>query len=171
MRRLALLALVTCACGVPRTAPISPASSPSVLPEAKITYDAKVTGMVKGQVRHRSTDAPLGNAIVLLRSSGIPDLEMTTDHYGRYSFEGLPSGTYTVQVLVGQADVAKVLALPDSAKFRANFSIDPESPFVCGLPITQDNRMDQSLFSVTNPSGARLRGGYSAQTCLPNPTS
>lgn len=158
MRRLALLALVTCACGVPRTSsvPPTPSASPSVLPEAKITYDAEVTGAVNGHVRHRTTDAPLGNAIVLLQSSAIPDLEMTTDDFGRYSFEGLPSGTYTVQVLVGQADVAKVFTLPDSAKFRANFAIDPERPFVCGFPVMPDNPMDQSLFSVTNASEARL---------------
>ncbi|MGH1346004.1 MAG: carboxypeptidase-like regulatory domain-containing protein [Nannocystales bacterium] len=156
MRRLALLALVTCACGVPKTVSVSPATSHSVLPEAKITYDTRATGAVKGHVRHQSTDAPLGNAVVLLRSNDTPDLEMTTDAYGRYSFEGLPPSTYTLQVLVGQADVAKVFALPDSARFRANFLVDPEQPFVCRLPSVQHSPMDQSLFSVTNESETRL---------------
>jgi len=156
MRRLALLALVTCACGVARTAAITSPVSPSILPEAKVTYDADVAGTVRGHVRHRTTDAPLGNAIVLLRSSNIPDLEMTTDDYGRYSFQGLPPGTYTVQVLVGQADVAKVFALPDNTKFRANFSVDPERSVVCGLPVMPNNQMDQSLLSVTSASEARL---------------
>lgn len=159
MRRLALLALVTCACGVPRTAPITPSAAPSAHPEAKVTYDADATGAVKGLVRHRSTDAPLGNAIVVLHSRGIPDLEMTTDDYGRYNFDGLPPGTYTVQVLVGQADVAKVFALPDSAEFRANFSVDPENRFVCRLPASSDGALNQSLFSVTSPSEARLLQG------------
>ncbi len=156
MRRLALLALVTCACSVPRTAPRTPSTPPSIHPETTVTYDAQVSGRVNGQVRHPNTDVPLENAIVLLSSRGIPDLEMTTDEFGRYGFEGLPPGTYTVQVLVGQADVAKVFALPDNAKFRANFSIDPENPFVCTLPSMRNDRMDQSLFSVTNRSEARL---------------
>ena len=93
MRRLALLAFVTCACGVPRTAPVTPSAAPSAHPEATVTYDADATGAVKGLVRHHSTDAPLGNAIVVLHSKAIPDLEMTTDDYGRYSFEGLPAGS------------------------------------------------------------------------------
>lgn len=156
MRRLALLALVTCACGVPRTAPVVPSPTSAIRPVTAVTYDEAAGGSINGRVHHRSTDAPLGNAIVLLRSKGIPDLEMTTDDYGRYGFEGLPSGTYIIQVLVGQADVAKVFALPDSAKFRANFSVDPENPFVCRLPATRDNRIDQSLFSVTSSSEARL---------------
>lgn len=159
MRRLALLAFVTCACGVPRTAPVTPSAPPSAHPEAKVIYDAEATGAVNGLVRHHSTDAPLGNAIVVLQSSGIPDLEMTTDDYGRYSFEGLPAGTYTVQVLVGQADVAKVFALPDSAKFRANFSVDPENRFVCQLPASKNSALNQSLFSVTSPTEARLLQG------------
>lgn len=135
MRRLALLALVTCACGVPRVVPLTHA--PAVRSEPTVTYDADAAGSVRGLVRHHTTEAPLGNAIVVLQSSSIPALEMTTDEYGRYAFAGLPAGTYTVQILVGQADVSKVFTLPDSAKFRANFSVDPENAFACPLPATQ----------------------------------
>lgn len=156
MRRLALMAVAICACGVPQTVPVTPSAGSGIRPVAAVTYDEAVGGSVNGRVRHRNTDAPLGNAIVVLQSRSIPDLEMTTDDYGRYSFEGLPPGMYTIQVLVGQADVAKVFALPESAKFRANFSVDPENPFVCKLPAGRRSPMDQSLFSVTSPSEARL---------------
>ncbi len=155
MPRLALLALVTCACGIPKTAPVPPRAGP-LHPEAKVTYDDAATGALNGSVRHQSTDAPLGNAIVVLRSQGMPDLEMMTDDYGRYRFEGLPAGTYTVQVLVGHADVAKVFALTDSAKFSTTFSVDPENRIGCRLPASSDGDLDQSLFSVTSPAEARL---------------
>lgn len=154
MRRLALLTLVTCACGVAQVAPVTHA--PSVRPEPTVVHDADVAGSVRGLVRHSSTDAALGNAIVVLQSSGIPALEVTTDEYGRYAFSGLPAGTYTVQVLVGQADVSKVFTLPDSANFRANFSVDPENAFTCRLPTAAGTEMDRSLLSLTNPTEARL---------------
>jgi tetratricopeptide (TPR) repeat protein len=55
--------------------------------------------------------------------------EVITDPRGIYAFEQLPQGTYTVQVLAGQADVSKVLTLRHDVRMRANFGIDPHNEF------------------------------------------
>lgn len=159
MRRAVLLTLLACACGFQRApaasipAPILPYAEPS------ISCDAGAEGTISGVVRHEETDAPLGSAIVVLQSTSLPGpLELMTDHYGRYRFDGLPPGTYTLQVLVGQADVSKVFSLPESAKFRANFALDPEDDgFVCRMPVMRV-LSDTSMFSITDEAEARLLG-------------
>ena len=71
-------------------------------------------------------------------------------------FDGLPPGTYTIQVLVGHANVSKVLTLPDSMSARANFRLHPERDrIVCRFPAWVQ-LADDSLFSVTDAAEIRL---------------
>lgn len=69
-------------------------------------------GVISGVVTHSKTGAPLPGALVILQCSCLRGTRETqTDAKGFYAFRGLPAGTYTVQVLMGHADVAKVLEL------------------------------------------------------------
>lgn len=74
-------------------------------------------GVISGQVLHRQTHAPIGGALVILQCSCLDSARETqTNGDGQYAFRGLPAGTYTVQVLAGEANVSKVLTLPPSPK-------------------------------------------------------
>jgi tetratricopeptide (TPR) repeat protein len=87
-------------------------------------------GVISGVVNDSRTKEKLSSALVLLQCECLLGArEMMTNENGRYAFRELPPGTYTVQVLSGQANVSKVLTLPRDDKFRANFSIDPQNEF------------------------------------------
>lgn len=67
---------------------------------------------IVGQVRHQATRAPIVHALVALQCACLEGTRTThTDHRGWYRFAGLPSGTYTIQVLYRHTDVAKVITL------------------------------------------------------------
>ena len=69
---------------------------------------------------------PLANAIVVLQSTALEaQHEQMTNERGFYKFKNLPPGNYTIQVLYNRASVSKITALPENARFRANFTIDP----------------------------------------------
>ena len=154
MRRLVMLSMLLAGCAAPQ-------ASKTALPfaayeEPSLTCDASERGTISGAVRHENTDVPLGNALVVLQANVLDgERELMTDEYGRYRFEGLPPGTYTVQVLVGQANVNKIVTLPEHASYRANFMVDPDATFARQLdgPIIE---RDQSLFSVIDDYEARL---------------
>ncbi len=87
-------------------------------------------GVISGVVRHSKTKEAIPNAIVVLQCTCLQATrEAQTNAQGIYAFRSLPPGTYTVQVLAGSADASKVTTLPRGAKFRANFSLDPENEF------------------------------------------
>lgn len=71
------------------------------------------SGRITGVVTHSKTRAPIPDALVVLQCAclGGPR-ETSTDARGRYAFAELGPGVYTVQVLVGQADVTKVISVP-----------------------------------------------------------
>lgn len=72
-------------------------------------------GVISGQILHSKTGAPIRNALVVLQCTCLVSMRETqTNEQGLYVFTGLPAGTYTIQVLVGQADVSKVVTLPRS---------------------------------------------------------
>ncbi len=87
-------------------------------------------GAINGVVTNAKTREKLKGALVVLQCTCLQgSRETTTNDSGLYAFKELPPGTYTIQVLVGQADVSKVATLPRAAKFRANFSVDPANEF------------------------------------------
>lgn len=72
-------------------------------------------GVISGQIRHAKTGEPIRNALVVLQCTCLTSpREAQTNEHGFYAFRGLPAGTYTIQVLVGAADVSKVVTLPSS---------------------------------------------------------
>jgi protocatechuate 3,4-dioxygenase beta subunit len=72
-------------------------------------------GVISGVVTHSKTGEPLPGALVILQCSCLRgSRETQTNEEGFYAFRGLPAGTYTVQVLMGNADVVKVLMLPET---------------------------------------------------------
>lgn len=94
------------------------------------TAEAADDGTISGVVTDAKTKAKIPNALVILQCTCLQSQrEMQTNANGLYAFRSLPPGTYTVQVLVGKADVSKVTTLPRGAKFRANFGIDPKNEF------------------------------------------
>ena len=91
---------------------------------------ATLTGTISGVVTHSKTKERVADALVILQCSCLQGTRETqTNSNGLYAFRDLPPGTYTIQVLSGQADVSKVTTLPLGSKFRANFSIDPDNEF------------------------------------------
>ena len=79
-------------------------------------------GVISGQIRNSNTRAPIRNALVILQCTClVATRETLTNEQGVYAFVGLAAGTYTVQVLVGTADVSKVVTLPPSGP-------EPEQP-------------------------------------------
>jgi hypothetical protein len=81
-------------------------------PPAPAPAPAKGRHTIYGAVRHAKTGEPLANALVVLQCTCIEGMRETqTNDAGVYRFRGLPSGVYTVQILVGGADVAKVVTL------------------------------------------------------------
>jgi len=106
------------------TSPMTAAAAPEdTVPR---TSTAAAGGTISGVIRHPKTKERIPNAIVVLQCTCLQGLqETTTNAEGLYAFKDLPPGTYTVQVLIGQADESKVATLPRGAKFRADFAVDP----------------------------------------------
>ena len=94
------------------------------------TAHAADTGTISGVVTNQKTKERIPNALVVLQCTCLQGTRETqTNDNGLYAFRNLPPGTYTIQVLAGQADVSKVTTLPRGAKFRADFTMDPNNEF------------------------------------------
>lgn len=132
-----------------------PTKAPPPLPSA-VSIESG-TSSISGRVSHQETKEPLSHALMLLHSSDLAvPLEAWTDDNGLYAFRGLPAGTYTVQVLYGQADRSKMTALPPNAKFHAHFKFDPDRIIGCsGLPSAPG--INRSLMSLSE-NEARIVG-------------
>ncbi len=108
-------------------------------------------GAISGVVTDAKNGSKLKDAIVILQCTCLQgQRETRTNASGLYVFRALPPGTYTVQVLVGQADVSKVTTLPRGAKFRANFKLDPENEFkrrivVEAAPVRPDSAVSTQI--------------------------
>ena len=70
---------------------------------------------ITGTVRHPKTRAPIPDALIVLQCACLQGARETVSNAdGRYAFGSLPRGTYTVQVLVGNADASRIVTLgPD----------------------------------------------------------
>jgi hypothetical protein len=95
-------------------------------------------GVISGVVRGRD-GFPLTNAYVALQSTADErPQQLLTNERGSFEFKALASGNYTLQIFAGKASVSKIVELPKDARFRANFSVDPdEYTVVGGAPIEQ----------------------------------
>ena len=92
--------------------------------------------VINGLVKHANTGAPIESAVVILQCACLTaPLERMTNARGIYSFTDLPPGNYTIQVLAGKANVSKITQLPRAAKFRANFSLNPDQDQVIEIVV------------------------------------
>lgn len=113
------------------------------------TSSAAATATITGTVSAGEERESIAGALVVIQCSCIHTArEATTNDHGRYVFEDLPLGTYTIQVLSGQADVAKVVTIRHGTRVRADFSL-PRQSFRRRVVVDQlqDRRMDTT--SVT----------------------
>lgn len=86
-----------------------------------------------GTITNSKNKQPVPNALVILTCSCLQDsLHTQSDADGKYEFKNLEEGTYTVQVVAGEADVSKLATVPPAARFRANFRIKPNDQFSGG---------------------------------------
>lgn len=122
-----LLALALSGCASPAT--IAARSEAQQAREAKLRAalaDAE-GGVIAGHVRNLDGE-PLADAIVVLQAVALPSqLEVMTNEDGFYLFSDLPPGNYTVQVLAGMANLSKITQLHEGARFRASFTLDPDT--------------------------------------------
>ena len=99
-RLLATAALIAAACGVNFAQATSPSRSRQTAQTTapRVSPQAAGTGSVSGVVRAAATGAPVARARVTLASSAIdmPRVAITSGD-GRYTFDKLPAGSYTVQ--------------------------------------------------------------------------
>jgi hypothetical protein len=109
-------------------------------------------GVISGIVRDRE-GAPVENAFVILQSVALTQqIERLTNERGIYSFSDLPPGNYTIQVLVGKANVSKIVDLPEDARYRAHFSVDPEQDMMLGMVVLERPMIDTTSASSTYSS-------------------
>jgi hypothetical protein len=145
MRRYAavLVFLGACSTSEPRaetTYPFAHGDAPTV------SFSEDHAGEISGQIEDIDRNEPANNAIIVLQAKAVGTLEVMTDEYGRYRFEGLPPDVYTVQALFGQADVSRVVPLAPDTTSRTNFSLKTVRRGC--LVINLRPRMDESLFSI-----------------------
>ena len=119
---------------------VIPAAVVAMAPNfAQAASDATISGVVTDS----KTGEKIANALVIVQCSCLQgQREMTTNADGLYTFRNLPQGKYTVQVLVGQANVNKSMDVPAGAKFRANFSVDPDNKFTINVEVVSKVRND-----------------------------
>ncbi len=74
---------------------------------------ASSQGVISGTVVNSRTKERIENALVILQCTCLQETRETqTNANGLYAFRRLPPGVYTVQILVGDADVSKIVELP-----------------------------------------------------------
>jgi hypothetical protein len=162
--RLGLVVALGCGCAVASAevgvGAVEPSAAAPLVSDGGSAQAAPAgSSRIAGVVRATETGERIAGAIVVLQSTALEGIRETqTNGDGLYAFGDLAPGTYTVQVLYRQVDVAKTTTLPAGAKFRADFTIDPDSDgIVCRLPARRNPPLDESLLSV-DANEARLRG-------------
>ncbi|MCA9704296.1 MAG: carboxypeptidase regulatory-like domain-containing protein [Myxococcales bacterium] len=97
------------------------------VPAISAGHDASIVGVVRDQESGRT----VADALVVLQCSCLPGgaREAETDAYGRYGFDALPAGTYTIQVLHGQSDVSKVADVGPGERFTVAFRLPPQGEY------------------------------------------
>ena len=108
------------------------------------------SGSISGVVVNEDTGERLSNALVVLQCNCLQGArETTTNANGLYVFRSLPTGTFTIQVLAGQADVSKVTTLREGGTFRANFKLDPKNEFKRTISVKASSVSQSSVVGYT----------------------
>lgn len=116
------------------------------------------SGSISGVVVNENTGERLPNALVVLQCNCLQGTrETATNANGLYAFRSLPTGTFTIQVLAGQANVSKVTTLPEGGKFRANFKLDPANEFKRSISVKASSVRQSSVVGYTTRNGPFAR--------------
>jgi hypothetical protein len=87
-------------------------------------------GVIHGALRDKDTGEPLADALVILHCSCLAgDREFDADAAGVYRFRHLPPGSYTIQVLINEANVNRSVVLGPGVQVRADFRFKPGKKF------------------------------------------
>jgi len=149
---------------------LAPATSEAAPADAPASSTAGSGGVITGVVKNSKSKESIENAVVVLQCSCLSQQRETyTNARGVYRFTNLPQGQYIVQVLAGKASISKSTTLPRNAKFRANFTIDPQSKIervlVVAAPIPENagHSLTVSMDEATNlPVGADTSRDFTA---------
>ncbi|MEM7156804.1 MAG: carboxypeptidase-like regulatory domain-containing protein [Myxococcota bacterium] len=89
-----------------------PVRTPGTPDPDSVLHVGRDPGRISGQLIDSRQGTPLGSGLVLLTCSCFEEQhEIMTDDEGRFAFEGLPAGSYTVEALHGPIDEVRTLEL------------------------------------------------------------
>jgi len=113
---------------------------------------------LQGSVTDEKTGKPVEKALVILQCSCLQGpIETVTNTAGLYNFSELPPGTYTVQVLFGQANVS--VSFPaEGGVTRRDFRVDPANRFVLHHTIEVPVRQGGASRTLIKPDELRHAG-------------
>lgn len=148
-----VLVVVLAGCATP--ASVQP-TAPDIAWSELVDEPIEGRGTIAGVVRD-AAGAPVEHALVILQSTALAESqERMTSARGVYAFVDLPAGNYTIQVLAGNANISRITMLPEGGRFRANFSVRPDSEgpevLVGGISWVDDRAMDTMTASSTYSS-------------------
>ncbi len=125
-------ALAFCALSIACAAGLFQANAPVPEPTVVMTpIEAGHEGSeVVGTILDAPTGKPVAGAVIVLQCTCLAGTRETmTTAQGYFAFRALPPGSYTLQVLYGQSDSAKVITLGDGVQARISFPIDKDLHF------------------------------------------
>jgi hypothetical protein len=79
---------------------------------------------IAGVVAASGSSEPLPNAIVILEGT-TDSRETTTTAAGRFFIPDVPAGTYSLQVLYGEAEATRIVEHDGESRMLAEFALDP----------------------------------------------
>ncbi len=119
---------------------------------------------IVGRVVHSATGEPIEDAIVILQCPCLQgDRETISNDAGLYRFARLPPGDYIIQVLVGQASVARDVSLGEEERWRVDFSVNPRNELLRTITVDAAGGATVSA-PPTFPAVGRRRAGERAAT-------
>jgi hypothetical protein len=130
LRSFSWLALVV-ALGCAPAEPSQPPHRDSIesTPNTEAPSPSADTVVIVGRVRNANTEASIAGAVIVLRCTCFDGTrERLTNERGFYWFDELPPGSYTIQVLAGNANTSKTTLVPAGRTFVGHFAIDPDAP-------------------------------------------
>ena len=104
-------------------------------------------GALSGRVVDPDGD-PIADALVVVVTErprrSASTIEAMTDADGRWQITAVPAGPVEIEVYAGRASRTMLLELPEGARFRANFELDPDGDGILLGAVVQSPTLDVS---------------------------